>query len=203
MLTIFIIIGIIVLGIILSLIHIPRTMDPKRRDSFFKFLITLLATLAGVFLAFQISNYQEIQDEKDFLVALLDQSASKLESEIEYVETNHLPIIESKQDSTDFERFVNLHPIRGIVSLDILLNSTLLPRFGSPSSSGIHVANRDLADMRTVINSTSADLSVRLELVRPYVQLMSLTRELLLTEISYVRGVMSDEEVSERYKTLR
>lgn len=201
--SILIIIGIILLGIILSLIYIPRITQPRRLDSSFKFLLTLLATLAGVFLAFQISNYQEIQDEKDFLVALLDQSASKLESEIEYVETNHLPIIESKQDSTDFERFVNLHPIRGIVTLDILLNSTLLPRFGSPSSSGIHVANRDLADMRTVINSTSADLSVRLELVRPYVQLMSLTRELLLTEISYVRGVMSDEEVSERYKTLR
>jgi hypothetical protein len=62
--------------------------------------------------------------------------------------------------------------------------------------------DRDLAGTHTVINSTSADLNSRLELVRPYVQLMSLMRELLLTEISYVRGVMSDEEVSEQYKNL-
>lgn len=53
----FIIIGIIVLGIILSLIYIPRITQPKRLDAFSKFLLTLLATLAGVFLAFQISNY--------------------------------------------------------------------------------------------------------------------------------------------------
>ena len=80
--------------------------------------------------------------------------------------------------------------------------TALLPGFGSPSSSGIRVANRDIANMRTVINSTNADLNARLELIRPYVELMSLTQELLLTEISYVRGVVSDEEISERYKTL-
>ena len=86
--------------------------------------------------------------------------------------------------------------------MDILINSTLLPRFGSPSSSGIRIAHRDLANTHIVINSTNADLNARLELVRPYVQLMSLTRELLLTDISYVHGVISDEEVSEQYKTL-
>ena len=74
----FIIIGIIVLGIILSLIYIPRITQPRRLDSFSKFLLTLLATLAGVFLAFQISSYQDTQNEKDFLVALLEQSASEL-----------------------------------------------------------------------------------------------------------------------------
>ena len=76
--SIFIIIGIIILGIILSLIYIPRITQPRRLDSFSKFLLTLLATLAGVFLAFQISSYQDTQDEKDFLVALLEQSASEL-----------------------------------------------------------------------------------------------------------------------------
>ena len=76
--SIFIIIGIIVLGIILSLIYIPRITQPRRLDSFSKFLLTLLATLAGVFLAFQISSYQDTQNEKDFLVALLEQSASEL-----------------------------------------------------------------------------------------------------------------------------
>jgi hypothetical protein len=92
--------------------------------------------------------------------------------------------------------------MREIIRLDILLNSTLLPRFGSPSSSGIRVAHRDLANTHIVINSTDADLNARLELVRPYVPLMSLMRELLLTEISYVRGFVSDEEVSEQYKIL-
>ncbi len=80
--SIFIIIGIIVLGIILGLIYIPRITQPRRLDSFFKFLLTLLATLAGVFLAFQISSYQEIQNEKDFLAGLLDESAYEFELEI-------------------------------------------------------------------------------------------------------------------------
>ncbi|MFC1984335.1 hypothetical protein ACFLVO_04950 [Chloroflexota bacterium] len=201
--SIFIIIGIIVLGIILSLIYIPRITQPRRLDSFSKFLLTLLATLAGVFLAFQISSYQDTQDEKDFLVALLEQSASELQSEVEYIQVNYLSFIEDERDIAEFEQFINSHPMGGIVSLDILLNSTLLPRFASSSSGEIRVVKRDLETMRATIKLTSIAPRTRLELIQPYIQQMSYMRELLLTEAAYIQGDISDEEAEEEYNRLK
>ena len=199
----FIIIGIIVLGIILSLIYIPRITQPRRLDSFSKFLLTLLATLAGVFLAFQISSYQDTQNEKDFLVALLEQSASELQSEVEYIQVNYLSFIEGERDIAEFEQFINLHPMGGIVSLDILLNSTLLPRFASSSSGEIRVVKRDLETMRATINSTSIASHTRLEIIQSYIQQMSYMQELLLTEAAYIQGDISDEEAEEEYNRLK
>jgi len=199
----FIIIGIIVLGIILSLIYIPRITQPKRLDAFSKFLLTLLATLAGVFLAFQISNYQEIQDEKDFSVALLEQSAFALQSEVEYIQVNYPSFIEGERDIVKFEQFINSHPMGGVVSLDILLNSTLLPRFASSSSGEIHVVKRDLETMRATINSTSIAPHTRLEIILSYIQQMSYMRKLLLAEVTYIQGDISDEEAEKAYNSLK
>ena len=199
----FIIIGIIVLGIILSLIYIPRITQPRRLDSFSKFLLTLLATLAGVFLAFQISSYQDTQNEKDFLVALLEQSASELQSEVEYIQVNYLSFIEGERDIAEFEQFINSHPMGGIVSLDILLNSTLLPRFASSSSGEIRVVKRDLETMRATINSNSITPHTRLEIIQSYILQMSYMRELLLTEVAYIQGDISDEEAEEEYNRLK
>lgn len=201
--SIFIIIGIIVLGIILSLIYIPRITQPKRLDSFLKFLLTLLATLAGVFLAFQISSYQETQNEESFLEALIEQSVSELEYENEYIIANYFTFIEHKRDIAEFEQFINIHPMRGIVSLDILLNSTLLSKFASPSSGRIGVIEHNISFMRATINSANIDSQVRLELMQSYVQQTSYLRKILLTEVAYIQGDISDEEAEEEYNSVR
>lgn len=203
MYSILIIIGIIVLGIILSLIYIPRISQPRRFDSLSKFFLTLLATLAGVFLAFQISNYQEIQNEESFLEALIEQSISELEYENEYIIANYFTFIEDKRDIAEFEQFISIHPIRGIISLDILLNSTLLSKFASPSSGRIGVIEHDLNSMRATLNSANIDSQVRLEMIQSYVQLTSYLRKILLTEVAYIQGDISDEEAEEEYNSLR
>lgn len=203
MYSIFIIIGIIVLGIILSLIYIPRITQPKRLDSFLKFLLTLLATLAGVFLAFQISSYQETQSEESFLEALIEQSISELEYENEYIIANYFTFIEDKRDIAEFEQFISIHPMRGIVSLDILLNSTLLSKFASPSSGRIGVIEHNISFMRATINSANIDSQVRLELMQSYVQQTSYLRKILLMEVAYIQGDISDEEAEEEYNSLK
>lgn len=203
MYSIFIIIGIIVLGIILSLIYIPRIAQPRRLDSFLKFLLTLLATLAGVFLAFQISRYQEIQNEESFLEALIEQAISELEYENEYIIANYFNFIEDKRDIAEFEQFINIHPIRGIVGLDILLNSTLLSKFASPSSGSIHVIEHNLSSTRATINSANIDSQVRLELIQSYVQQTSYLQKILLIEVTYIQGDISDEEAEEEYNSLK
>ncbi|MFC1899645.1 hypothetical protein ACFLXP_04890 [Chloroflexota bacterium] len=203
MYTIIIIVGIVVLGVILSLIYIPHPRNPRRLDALFKFILTLIATLTGVFLAFQISSYQEIQQEKDFLVGLMEQSASGLQSDIYYIELNYLPYLEDKTDINEFEQLINMHPLQGNISLDIILNSTLLPRFASSSSSEIHVIKRDLETMRATINSNGITPHTRLALFQPYIQQMSYIRGLLLTEVTYIQGDISEEEAEEAYSSLK
>lgn len=200
--TIIIVIGIIVLAIVLSLVYIPRITQPRRFDSLFKFLLTLLATLTGVFLAFQISHFQEIQNEKDFLAGLLDESAYEFELEIKYSEEDYLSLIESKQDTRELEQLINSHPLSTIISLEILTNSTLLSKFGSSSYPEIYYAKHSLQDIRMSINSRDIDSSVKPALIISYLQWMSYMRELLLTESAYVRGDISDEEVREKYNNI-
>lgn len=201
--SVLVVIGIIVLGIILSLVYIPRITNPRRFDSFFKFSLTLLATLAGVFLAFQISNYQTMQNEKDFLVGLLDESAYEFELEVKWLEEDYLSLIDDKQNSRELEQLINAHPLRTIISLEILVNSALLPNFGSPSYTEVYIARHSLQDIHASINSRDVDFSVKPALIKSYVQWMSYMRELLLTESSYVRGDISADEVFEQHGRLK
>jgi len=198
----FIIIGIIVLGIILSFIFVPYGAQPRRRDSFIRFLLTLLATLAGVFLAFQINNYQETQNEKGFLVSLLDQSASELEVEIEFIDRNYLSSNMDKLKGEELEEFIRIYPLSGVISLDILLNSALLPIFGSPSSANLHSVKRDLDTIRININSVAVVPDSKTTLIKSYKQWLTYLRQLLLVETSYVGGEISAEQASEQYKSL-
>ena len=198
--SLFIVIGIIVLGIILCFIYLPRIMTPRRLDSLFHFILTLLATLAGVFLAFQISSYQSVQNDKDFLVGLLDESAYEYELEIKSLEEDYLSLVE---DNEEFEQLVKTHPLSTIISLEILTNSTLLFKFGSPSYTEIYAAKHELEDIRMSINSRDIDSSVKPALINSYTRWMSFMRELLLTESSYVRGDKSADGVSEYYRKLK
>ncbi|MFC2034110.1 hypothetical protein ACFLTT_01715 [Chloroflexota bacterium] len=200
--TTIIITGIIILGVILSLAYIPNRMQPRRFDSLFKFLLTLLATLTGVFLAFQISNFQEVQQEKNFLLALLEQSATGLEVEIEIAQKNYNTHIESGSNINDFEQFMNTHPVRGNISLDIMLNSTLLPQFASSNYGEIGVIMLELQNYRDSINSNDVDPNIRLELLKSYMNDIYNLREILLTEISYIQGDISNEEVLDEYNKL-
>ena len=203
MYTIIIVASIIVLGIILSLIYIPRTMQPRRFDSLFKFLLTLLATLTGVFLAFQMASFQEVQQEKEFLQALLEQSTSGLQIEIENVQANYNAYIEGGRDITEFEQFINTHPVRGNISLDIMSNSTLLPRFASSSYREINVLLPELQTHRDSINSHDIDPNVRLELFESYMYNINSLRGFLLTEITYIQGDISDEEAADEYNRIK
>ena len=66
--SILIVIGIVVLGVFLCFVYLPRIMTPKRLDSLFHFILTLLATMTGVFLAFQISNVRWIFYMRELLL---------------------------------------------------------------------------------------------------------------------------------------
>ncbi|MFC1984303.1 hypothetical protein ACFLVO_04770 [Chloroflexota bacterium] len=198
----FIIIGIVILGIILSLVYIPRITSPRRLDSLFKFLLTLLATLAGVFLAFQISNYQEVQNEKDFIAGLLDESAYEFGLEINCLEEDYLSFIDNKQDIIESEELVKAPPLHTIVSLEIVINSTLLSKFGSSSYTEIHTVKHEIDGIRMSVNSPEVDPNVKLALIKSYVQWCSHMRELLLIESSYIRGNISADEVSRKYEKL-
>lgn len=201
--SILIVTGIIVIGVILCFVYLPRIMTPRRLDSLFHFVLTLLATLAGVFLAFQISSYQSIQDDKDFLVGLLDESAYEHEFEIKSLEEDYLSLIEDKQDNKELEQLVKTHPLSTIISLEIIINSTLLPKFGSPSYTEIYTAKHELANIRMSINSRDIDPSAKPALINSYVRWLSYMQELLLTESSYVRDDKSADEVSEHYRNLK
>lgn len=199
----FIIIGIVILGITLSLVYIPRITTPRRFDSFFKFLLTLLATLAGVFLAFQISNYQEVQNEKDFTVSLLDESAYEFGLEINSLEEDYLSIIDNKQDTTESEELVKAPPLHTIVSLEIVINSTLLPKFGSLGYTEIHAVKYEIDEIRMSISSLEVDPAIKPMLIKSYVQWCSYMREILLIESSYIRGDISADKASQRYEKLK
>lgn len=201
--TTIIVIGIIVLGIILSLVYVPRISQPRRLDSLFKFVLTLLATLAGVFLAFQVSNYQESLNEKDFAVGLLSESAYEFEFEINYVNDYLQSHIENARNDEELEQFIEARPLHGIISLDILINSTLLSKFGSSRSTIIHSVNRELQEMRTSINSPVINPNEKPSLITSYIQQMTYMKKILSLEILYIKGDISGKEVEKEYDKLQ
>ena len=203
MYTIIIIIGIVVLGITLSLAYLPRPDHPRRLDALFKFFLTLIATLTGVFLAFQISSHQEMLQEKNFLKGLMEQSASGLQSDIDYIETNYLPYLEDKADVGEFEQLINMHPLQGNISLGIILNSTLLPQFASSGYTEINTLVLNLQNYRDSINAHNVAPTARLGFITPYLENMRHLRECLLTEISYISGDISGEEARKTYDELQ
>lgn len=151
-----------------------------------------------MFLAFQISNYQEVQNEKDFAAGLLDESAYELELEINSLEEDYLNLIDKEQDSTESKELVKAPPLHTIISLEILMNSTLLPKYGSPGYPEIHTMKYEIDEIRMSASSPDVYPSARPALVRSYVKSCSYMRELLLLESSYIRGTTSANDVSQR-----
>ncbi|MFC1933965.1 hypothetical protein ACFLXX_02280 [Chloroflexota bacterium] len=162
-----------------------------------------MATLAGVFIAFQISNYQETQNEKEFTVGLLSESAYQIELETKYVNERYPSNLESVQNDEELEKLIEARSFHGVISTDILLNSTLLSKFGSPYATTIHSTNRELEEMRVSINSPAINPNQKLALIESYIQKMSDMRELLLLEILYIEGDISCKEVEKEYNRLQ
>jgi len=159
--------------------------------------------LAGVFIAFQISNYQENQNEKDFAVGLLGESVYEFELEIKYLNDYYQSYIENVKNNEELEQRIEARPLQGIISLDILINSTLLSKFGSTHSIIIHGTNHELREMRTSINSPIVNTSEKPALITSYIQQISYMREILLIEMTYIRGDISDEEIEKEYDKLQ
>ncbi|MFC1995451.1 hypothetical protein ACFLVM_01050 [Chloroflexota bacterium] len=195
MYTISIVIVIIVIGIVLSLVYRPRISQPRRFDMLFQFILTLLATLAGVFIAFQISNYQESQNEKELLVGLISESVCEFELEIEDVNDYY-------RNSNELEHRIEARPLRDIISLDVLMSTTLISKFGSSHSTFLHRTNHELREMRTSINSPIVNPSAKPALITSYIQQMSYMREILLKEMTFIQGDISDKEVEIEYNKL-
>ncbi len=87
--------------------------------------------------------------------------------------------------------------------MEIITNSTLLPKFGSPSYTEIFVAKHELEDMRMSGDSRDIDTSTKPALISSYVRWKSYLRELLLTESSYVHDDKSAGDISEHYRKLK
>lgn len=126
-----------------------------------------------------------------------------METDIEFIQTNYLPYLESEGDITEFEQLINTHPLYGNISLSIMLNSTLLPKFASASYAEINSLAFELETDRDSINAREVDPNLRLELIEPYLQDMQYLKEFLLIEIAYVQGNISNEQAQIEYNRLK
>lgn len=200
----YVIIGtIVVFGVTLSLIYRHEPAKTKRFGLLVTFVLTLCATFVGVFLAFQLSNLEAEQSEKGVLESAIQLSTDELDREIRWLKQFASNYLEDPYSEKEAENMLNSNPIEAIYSLDGLLANPLFPRYCSSMGTGMILSfAKSKEKMRELANSSDTTLRSRLTALYIYIEYLEDLRTLLLTEVEYIRGKISDREVLLRLDAL-
>ncbi|MCL1038693.1 hypothetical protein L2750_16310 [Shewanella submarina] len=185
----------LVLTVILSLFgaftFLPRFKGlVERYNTGINFLLTLIATMAGVMLAISITNYEAGQSEKQDVIKLLGAAISSVEQCHDYSEELMEYFSKLPKDhalKTDFYQ-KNPPPYPGY--LDTFLTQNIV----SKNLSGIALAklNESLINLKRV----------QMVNVPLYIETLKLTNELLALEVRFQKGELTETQLDSRVNQL-
>lgn len=168
----------------------------EKSDVIINFILALVATFAGVFLAFNLSNIQVEKSERDNLGSLLGQSIDELNIEVTILEG--LPEFIRDREEEDSIKMLNNNPIEDVVSVEFLISNQLFPKYCTQMGAMTMLRLvRDKEKLREAINNQDLEFENRLDYIDIYREYIEDLRDLLLLERDYVGGKISSKEVAE------
>ena len=189
---------VLVLGITIALFAGILGRRLRRSRALISFLSALLASFAGVFLAFSLANYQVESQERRNLESLLNQAQRELKATILITEQFY-DSLSSETDDLLITDTLDSFPFSQLITLDTLFSSPLMPKYNSPYSGWI-IHNKKIVDnLLFQINSPELPPRDRLGMIPPYLDEIAGLKEFLLIELEFIRGNMTIDEVEQRY----
>ena len=173
----------------------------EKSDVFVNFTLALVATFAGVFLAFYLYNMQIERTERDNLEGLIDQSIGELNLEIENL--YGLPEFIWDREEEDSIKMLNNNPIEDVVSVEFLISNQMFPKYCTQMGTLMMLRiNRDKERFREAINNQELQIEYRVLYIGFYLTYVEDLRDILLLERDYVSGEISNEQVAEEINEL-
>jgi hypothetical protein len=172
-----------------------KDAGPEKSDVFINFTLSLVATFAGVFLAFNLSNIQIERSERHNLVSLISQSIDELDLEVTTLEGLPEFIRDREEDSI---KMLNNNPIEDVVSVEFLISNQMFPKYCTQMGTMMMLKLvRDKEKLREAINNQDFEFENRLNYIDYYREYIEDLRDLLLLERGYVSGEISSKQVAE------
>lgn len=173
-----------------------KSGGPEQPDVFVNFILALVATFAGVVLAFNLSNIQIERSERDNLESLIGQSIDELNVEITMLEG--LPEFIRDREEEDSIKMLNNNPIEDVVSVGFLISNEMFPKYCTQMGTMMMLMLvRDKEKFREAINNQDLEFENRLVYIDTYREYIEDLRDLLLLERDYVSGKISSKQVAE------
>jgi hypothetical protein len=178
-----------------------KAAEVEKPDVFVSLMLSLIATFAGVFLAFNLSNYQIDRGERRNLGGLIGQSIDELNFEI--VSLEGLPEFIKDRGVEDSIKMLNNNPLEDVVSVKFLISNQLLPKYCTQ----IGVVTilrlvRDKEKLREAVNNKDFAFENRLIYMDKYREYIEDLRDILVLERDFVGGKISAKKVAEGMKSL-
>jgi len=173
-----------------------KEVGPEKSDVFVSFALALVATFAGVFLAFNLSNMQVERSERDNLGSLIGQSIDELNLEVTTLEG--LPEFIKDREEEDSIKMLNNNPIEDVVSVEFLISNQMFPKYCTQMGTMMMLRlARDKEKWREAVNNRDFEFENRLLYIDTYREYIEDLRDLLLLERDYVSGEISSKQVAE------
>lgn len=129
-----------------------KEVGPEKSDVFINFALALVATFAGVFLAFNLSNMQIERSERSNLESLIGQSIDELNVEIASLQG--LPEFIKDRAEEDSIKMLNNNPIEDVVSVKFLISNQMFPKYCTQMGTMMMLRLvRDKEKVRAAINN--------------------------------------------------
>lgn len=202
---IYLVIALIILGIVVSLsygLNRPKrkwkeSSDGRQYQYFITFLLSLLAVFIGAFLAFQLSDLQTENKEKNDLLDLMSRTVVELDDESTTM-TMFYDYYKGKSVE-EAERRMNANSIRDVFSLNILLNNQAFSKYVTPGDiMFIQQFVRQKEKIRDFMNNPSYELDDRINAYETYGKILQDIRLIVSLESDYVDGKISYKELLEQ-----
>lgn len=161
------------------------------------FLITMLATFMGVYLAFELSEYQHQNEGKEELEANINRTLQGLEYEMQSMD-----VLLYFSNNTDV-RIIDDNPITELPFLNLLAADTKLPIYGSVECTGAILKSiMRLNNIRPSINDNNETPIQRKYFLKVYSNEIKYVTEVLKLELIYLHEGMTKEEFNKIHQDL-
>ena len=175
----------------------------KANSELFNFILTLVATFVGVFLAIDLTNKAEQKKEEKNVIKLLNATAVDLKNCRERTNVTY-SLAQSGDSIFSTRKHIENNPMQipklfqSIVSNEVVLRHI--------SQQGIEAYNQcadNLISLQNAINTGKAiDDTILLNTVKVYIKEMDYARKIIALETGRLDGEISDKYLDEHYSTL-
>ena len=169
------------------------------------FIITLVATGAGVFLALYFSNIEEKHKEKANAVKILSASRAELEGNMQRVTEAKDYIRQINDSSYTFENYVADYKIEKEFNLRNVIDNDIIIRNLSPEGLYFYTLWNDNAAyaFKQLINSISKGEMFYIEGLFIYLLHLDAIRKMIDLEEKYIQGKISHKDVQYEYLNIQ